>query len=195
MFLILAAIVVVAPAAAQDSRWYLAGTAGQSSVGRAFGPRDLGWAVDEEATSATVEVGYALSRHLGFQVGYRDLGSYAGQPVPCGTEISCPLAGDALALLAPFHPESVDFSGVTVAAVPRLPVSERFDLYGKVGVLDWEGRLDRSAFGQNLAEPSGTDFLGGVGARFALSKTLGVLLEVESSELAESVNLGATWKF
>lgn len=193
--LVAAALLLAAPLAADDSRWYVTASAGQSGVDREFGPATNRWLVDEEDTLANFEVGYAFHRNLGIQAGYRDLGSYSGHPAPCPPDTVCPLSSTlSLPLIVPSHPQTVEFSGVSLVAVPRWPVSDRLDVYGKVGVLDWRTRFYGDDFGRP-EEPSGLDALGGLGAQYSVSKAFGVLVEYEASELVDAVSVGASWKF
>lgn len=183
------ALLVASPLAAGESRWYVEGKLGQASVEADFGPRFLGWTVDATDTAAAVEVGYLLHRYLGVQAGYRDLGRYEGLPVPCPLDQECPLA---LVLLIPADAE---ITGVSLAAVPRWPVSDRFSVFGKLGVLDWDADFSPRLEDLPLTGYSGRDLLAGVGAKYTFPRGFGLLLEYETTDLVDGVNLGASWRF
>ncbi len=194
---VVGAFLAASSPAAGDSRWYLAGKLGQASVEENFGPPVLGWRVDGDDSAASIEVGYALHRYLGIQAGYHDLGAYEGRPRPCPPGEDCPrtLIAPPPALV-PAYPVDAEFTGFSLSAVPRWPVTERFSVYGKLGVLDWEGKLSPALdVPQRVERPSDQDLLAGIGAEYAFPNRLGVLVEYETSDLFDTVSLGASWRF
>lgn len=191
--LVCALLLAASPLAAGDSRWYLAGKLGQASVNADFGPRILGWRVDGEEPAASVELGYTIHRHFALQAGYHDLGDYAGQPLPCPRGEVCPAT--FAPSLVPVFPVESGFTGLSLAAVPRWPVNDRIWVYGKLGLLEWEGDPSPQFDGQQIERPSGTDVMAGVGAQYVFRKGLGVLLEYERAELFDGVSLGTSWRF
>ena len=176
--------------AAGDDPWSVTLKVGQASVDDTFEPEYYGWRADDEDTSASLAIGYQPFRYLGFELAFHDLGSYAGLPVPCEV---CVLENGEL--LVAVHPESVDFTGVSLAAVPRWPITERFELFGKFGFLDWRGDVTPLFTGQSIDDPSDTEVLAGVGARLGITEGLGVQLEYETTDLYDNVSLGASWTF
>lgn len=183
------ALLAAGPLAAGESRWYLEGKLGQASVEADFGPPLFGWTVDATESAAAVEVGYTLHRYLGIQAGYRDLGHYQALPSLCPEGDVCPLAQVI------FIPADAEISGVSLSAVPRWPVSERFSLYGKLGVLAWDADLSQVLPGDPDESFSGHDLLAGIGAQYTLPKGFGLLLEYERSDILDGVSLGASWRF
>ena len=167
--------------------------------------------MDDDDTAGGVELGYLVHRLLGVQAGYHDLGTYTGSNRLCPEGQICPLIqlpdvqlpgfgfGDGIGLpeLGLFAPVEAQFTGVSLAAIPRWPVTERFALYGKLGILDWEGEISTSSvFGPlTLERPSGQDFLGGVGALYAFPSGFGLQLEAETTDLYDQVSLGSSWRF
>lgn len=180
-------LLVVSPLAAGDSPWYLQGKLGQASVQTDFDAADLGFTFDSTESASTVEVGYSLHRFFDVQAGYRDLGRFDGIPTPCPDGQACPLI---LTI-----PVQADVSALSLAAVPRWPVNERFSVFGKLGVLDWDADLSPTFSGPTFESFSGRDLLAGVGAQYVFPKGFGVLLEYETSDLADDVSLGASWRF
>lgn len=183
------ALLAAGPLAAGESRWYVEGKLGQANVRADFGPPLFGWTVDANDAAAAVEVGYTVHRYLGIQAGYRDLGHYEGLPSPCLEGQVCPLAQVV------FNPAEAAISGFSLSAVPRWPVSERFSVYGKLGVLEWDADLSPQLSGFPAVGFSGRDLLAGIGAQYTFPKGLGVLLEYESSDFLDGVSLGASWRF
>lgn len=200
--IVLATLLGAPAAAAGSSSWYVAGRIGQVNVEGDFGQLPRAWLVDDDATAAGVEVGYLIHRHLGIQAGYVDLGTYVALDKPCPVGQICRFSveGEPFVFDPDIHvaaPLEADFSGFSLAALPRWPVTERFALYGKVGVIDWLGEIAFSDSNDDgpLHRPSGQDFLGGVGALYAFPRGLGVQLEYETTDLFDQVSLGSVWRF
>lgn len=192
-----AVLLAASPLAAGESRWYLTGKLGQARMEQNFGPPGFGWRVDDRGSVTSVEVGFGLHRHLGLQAGYHDLGGFVGAPRPCRTGDICPLPA-SLPQFAAVFPGRAEFTAVSLSAVPRWPLTERVSVYGKLGVLDWQGRLSAPLDGggaYQIQRSSDRDLLAGIGARYAFPKGLGLLLEYESSDLLDTVSLGASWRF
>jgi OmpA-like transmembrane domain len=193
--LLLAALALAPrPVQAGDSPWYVAAKLGVTDVEQNFGPRVLGWRVDDGDSSAAVEVGYQFHPNFALQAGYRDLGSYPGRVRPCPRGDLCPLTLSGTALIVPVFPRQADFSAVTLAAVPRWPITDRASLYGKLGALFWQSDLERTQ-GNPAEEPSGTDLLAGVGGHYEFPSGLGLLVEYEASDLMSALSAGVSWRF
>lgn len=188
-----AALVAAAPVAAGDSAWSVVAKAGQASASQDFGPPILGWRLDDDDTAAGIELRYALSRHLALAAGYLDLGSYPGQPRPCPPGDECPLT--LIDPFAPVYPIEADITAWTLAVMPRLPVTDRFAVYGKLGLLAWQADLTRAFDRQPIDDPSANELLGGIGAELTFPSGFGLLLEFEASDLLTATTAGASWRF
>ncbi|MDA8020657.1 MAG: hypothetical protein MPN21_24730 [Thermoanaerobaculia bacterium] len=176
--------------ASDDPRWSVTLKVGETRIDEDIVPDFPGWAVDGSDTSVGLAVGFELHRYLQIEAGYHDLGTYDGQHIPC-PEVC---AADAY-LQIPTHPREVDFTGFSLVLVPKWPVTEKFLLYAKVGAFDWSGDVTKLFDSQPIADPSDTDLLTGVGARFGAERGVGVQLEYERSALHDHLNLGASWRF
>jgi len=183
---------IASPAVFAESPWYVVAKLGQASVEEDFGPRILGWRVDDEDSSAGVEVGYRFNPNFGLQAGYRDLGTYPGMDRPCPPGLICPATFGPQ--LVPVFPREAEFSGLSLVAVPRWSVGEHTSLYGKLGALYWESDLTRTQ-GNPQEEPSSSELLAGVGAEYTFASGLGLLVEYETSDLLSAVSVGASWRF
>lgn len=178
--------------AADDAPWSVTLKVGQATIDDDVEPGVLGWRVDDEDTATGIAIGYSFHRNFGIEAGYHRLGTYPGLPARC--DEVCPATGQLELLVATF-PEEVEFDGFSLSIIPKWPVTERFVLYGKLGVFDWRGDVTPLFSGQSVEDPSDTDLLAGLGARFDLSRSLGLQLEYEGTELFDGVNLGATFRF
>jgi hypothetical protein len=188
----LAAALAASPLAAADSAWYLAGKVGQAGLEGSFGERGFGWRVHGEDEAASLELGVTLHRFFAVQAGYHDLGDYPGRDDACRDGLPCSLA---LLPFAPLSPAEASFSALSLSAVPRWPLTPQLTLYGKLGVLDWEGDPVLRFDGQSVAEASDRDALYGLGARYERPSGWGVLVEYERSDLLDAVSLGTSWRF
>lgn len=185
----LCTLLAASPLAAGETPWSVTAKIGRADVDRDFGPEVLGWGVDDEDTSASIEVGYDFHRKLGVQAGFHDLGTYPGFARPCPPGVICPFT------LVPVDPTEVDFAAFSLSLIPRLPLTERVGLYGKLGVLAWEGDPVWPHGPQSDAEPSERELLAGLGARYAFTWGLGLLVEHQRSDLLRETSVGMVWRF
>lgn len=79
---------------------------------------------------------------------------------------------------------SLDAHGYSAAAVGYLPLSTRFDIYGKVGQLFWDksGR-DNTGSTPFSFDDDGEDLFYGLGVGYGLTEHLGVKLEYDRYEM------------
>lgn len=187
--LLLGALLAASPALADDAgRWTVALKAGQVSVNEGFftSPGTYTWSVEDEDASAGLAVAYSFHRYLAFEAAYTDLGRYPSTPGDCPGEVCLEVVS---------WPDEVEFTGASLSFLPQWPVTESFVLYGRLGVFDWRGDTTPSNARDFFGDLSGTDLLVGVGAQLGLTDGLGVQLEYETTDLYDSVSLGASWTF
>ena len=130
--------------------------------------------------------GYNFSEHWGMEVGYRDLGSYGPYLRVNG--------GD-------FIPD-IEVTGWVVGAVGNLPVSPRFTLYGKLGMLAYDADLSGTvrrfnSFGPDgriSASDDGNELYYAVGGKVRLGKgTVDLGLDYTIyNDIADAINLALT---
>jgi OOP family OmpA-OmpF porin len=168
-----------------DSSTYLGGTVGQSQAkdfctGVTTGG---GTTCDDKYTSWSILIGYQWNRHLGFEIGYRDLGQASANG----------LGGNVTA-------EAHAFETVVLGI---LPVGERFSVYGKFGAYLAESDLVTTAPNSVASEhDSNIDLTYGVGVQFELTKQFGVRAEWQryqdigpSNMDVDAISLGLIWRF
>ena len=187
---ILSALALAAPGWASDAEaWSVRLKIGQASVDEEFDSDVLGWRVDDDADSAGLAIRLTPSRYVGFELGYHDLGSYAGLPRPCEACIQ------ENGILVVVHPESVDFTGVSLALVRAWEITDWLEISGKLGLLEWRGDVTPFYSFQSIDDPSGTDLLAGVDAHFRIARGLGIQLEYEATDFHDNLSLSASWVF
>ncbi|MEZ5333579.1 MAG: porin family protein [Thermoanaerobaculia bacterium] len=191
-FAVLAVLTLGAlPARAGDSPWFARAKFGQADVDAAFGEPVFGRRVDDEDGTAAVELGYRFGPHLAIQAGYHDLGEYEGLELPCPLAQPCPDLDEI-----PFRLSTVELTGVSLSLVPRLPLGERFSLFGTIGVIDWNADIVADTGGDTIDSFDGQDLLAGVGLGYDLPSGLGFQLELEGFELdAVALTAGVGWRF
>ncbi len=146
-------------------------------------------------------VGYRFSEVVAVELTSIDFGA-AG--LSLSTDVAAPsgsFSGDAEV--------KVEVEGISLAGLFSLPIGERFGLYARLGVLDWEangrgtasGRLPDGSGGsaavndEFVASESGTDVHYGVGGRFRVSNHFAVRAEWERYEIADLNVLSAGVEF
>ena len=177
------------PAYAQDAGFYIGGAFGQSKTKNDAAPfTALGATVtknDERNTMFRLFGGYDVNKHLGIEAAYVDLGAFG---------VSGTIGG------APFTAFG-DITGLSVSGVGTLPLSEKFSVFGSVGVFFSKVKASASvAAVAGAARDSGTDLTAGVGIKYALSKNIAARLEVNRYGLddngsAVTYSMGLQYKF
>jgi OOP family OmpA-OmpF porin len=146
----------------QDTGWYAGFNLGQSTV------KDFDCtgttSCDDKDTAWSIFGGYQFNKNFGVELGYVDLGKATQSGV-------VPLFGS---FSASFEVTGFEFSGVGT-----LPISERFSMYGKLGLFMWDLDVKGSSTltGPVSLSEDGTDFTFGIGARYHFTKNLAVQLQ------------------
>lgn len=206
--LVLMALVAL-PLAAADSPWSVTVTAGEARVDAAL-TSELSRHLDSDATSRSVSVAYRLHPRLEIEAGLHDLGSYRGVARLCPPESPDCIErfvqeAQALGLCAIPDPECLgpdifggletEISARSLSLVPRWPLKERFVVFARAGVIDWNGDLSVPAIARS-DRFSGQDLLLGTGLEVALAG--GFALDVEYHQFDfdyRSTTAGVRWRF
>ncbi len=187
---------------AGESPWYVAARFGESSAEAQLGQRHP-QRVDDEASTASIELGHEVNRYLAVEAGYHDLGSHAGVGSPCRQNSDCFIERlAALGLCAEGFDCTeiailidVEISGLSLALVPRLPLGERLSLRGKLGILSWDGEVTAASLG-TIERFSGENLVAGVGLEYSFPSGLGILAQHEELDLdGGATSIGMRWRF
>lgn len=176
-----AVVIVASPTgaaeASYDNGWYV-----EAGVRHVESSRGVSaFVVDDEESGWSLGVGYAFTGNFALQADYLDLGRdhFA---------TDCPPPNVCLVE----NTDLVDITGVSLAVVGRWPITDLFDVYGKVGVVGWD-----SDFHVRPLDQSGEDLLLGIGCGFNVSPNWRLALQyedfgfdVESSTLSLSHRFG-----
>ncbi len=164
-------------ASADETKWYAGAAIGEahsdvSERGLTQQLIDLGYAASAEVSNQSrlgwrVHAGYQASPHLGFELGYVDLGELETRFFGVVADTAEFLA-DTNAL----HPASG--SGVDVAAIGRIAIGSRLTLHARTGVFVWEADIHTRSGASQYAkrESDGLDLLLGIGGDIQLFSQL-----------------------
>lgn len=172
---------------ADDSGWYLGGNAGlaQATIddqGIAAGLLADGFTTtairdDENDLGFKLFGGYQLNRYFALEAGYFNLGEFdfTATTVPAGT-----LDG------------RIKLSGMNLDAVGRLPFTDRFSAFGRVGVNYAEAKDRFAGTGAvNVVQPKrdkrDTNYKFGLGLQYELTERLGLRAEAERYRIDDAV--------
>jgi OOP family OmpA-OmpF porin len=180
MALLLVLGLAAAPRTYAEGHWYIGGSAGSTDGGIdasdyrslladagitannvSFDDTDVGW---------KVYGGYNINDYIGLEAGYTDLGEMKSS---FGTTVAPGDIQDVVDAAARVHPFFA--GGATFSVVGKVPLGERFELFGKIGAFVWdnaEGKTNVSSPSDHheraVVDHDGSDVLYGVGISFAL---------------------------
>lgn len=145
-----------------DQGFYVGAGIGQSTIEEDtfdLKASDLAW---------QLFAGYRFLDYIAAEIGYIDAGS----------------PEDSIGTIT----ASVDTTGFQVSALPTLPISDTFAIYGRLGLLAWEqeARATNSANGLSASlEDDGNEFFWGVGLQFS-NRTLGFRVEYNQADVEDT---------
>ena len=187
---ILLTLTAAASAAGAENPLYLTAKVGNTSFDSGYDPGDpVNYLVDGDDGSWGLGVGVRLGKHLALQAEFQDLGSAPGIGHPCPDDFLC---------LIPEVPVEADSTAISVSVLPQLELSERFSIYGKLGLAFWESDVSEIEVTPFPVSESldGEDFLYGAGLRWQLPGSFGLFVEHERiADLFATTSVGVTYDF
>jgi len=176
----LAACIVASTAAAQDRGTYIGIGVGQSRIQADTGAMDAAarragftgstTSADEHDTAWKLYLGHQYHRNFAVEASYTDFGRFSRSTQTTGPAAN--LGG------------SVRGYAVSLDAVGLAPVTERFTLFGKVGLQHWDLDAQAASLAAGVATTAttsarGNDWKLGLGARYDFNRNIGVRFEWE----------------
>ncbi len=142
--------------------------------------------VDDSDTGFKVFGGYSFNSNFAVELSYFDLGEVSGREN-----------------FPPFGTVSFDVgvSGLNASAVGRLPLSDTFALFGKLGFAsyDLDASVNVAGFGSGSDSSSETDMTYGVGGSLSFAGQWEVRVEWEAINVdggdANMLSVGALYRF
>lgn len=122
---------------------------------------DSGFSFDESDTGFEARIGYRFLKFVGVEVGYVDFGS-PDKSIGSGNA-------------------KIEADGFDIFAVGALPFANRWEIFGKVGYINWDDTATLKSGGTTMkSDDDGTDFSWGAGVGFKIFGPLHVRAEYES---------------
>lgn len=146
------------PALAQDSSWFVGVGISYLKSDEACPGAAAGAACDDKATTWKIFGGYQFNSYLGIELGLSDMGDWPASVTGLGA---------ATAKLRVFE----------TVFVGTLPLSQRFSIYGKGGIYQWDADYKFPAGVGGSADADGNDFTFGAGVRINFTRNTALRLE------------------
>jgi OOP family OmpA-OmpF porin len=139
-----------------------------------------GSGIDDSDTGFKIFGGYNFNENFAIEAGYFDFGEASGD-----------FGGDSF---------SIGVSGLSASAVGRLPVSDMFSLFGKLGFAsyDVDVSFNIAGFGSGSASDSDSDMIYGVGGALSFGKSFEARLEYEALNVdgdASMISVSGLFRF
>ena len=153
---------------------YVGGSIGNTSVE----VEDSGLSFDDSDTGYKVFGGYRFMKYFGVEGGYMSFGEPSDEV--SGIDVS------------------IEATGWDAFAVGILPLGERFEVFGKLGLIFWDSDVDVSGAGSD--SDSGSDTAYGVGGAFLIGEHFAIraeyeIFDIEDTEDVNMFSVGAEWRF
>ena len=153
-----------------------------------FEPDTATTSFDNKGPGYSFVVGYRLFPWLAVEGGYTDMGKVSHRIISDGTQFNAP-ANANLSINA-------KSTGISVSALGILPLSYRWEVYGRAGAVFATNRLslfisDSLGDGSGQLSGSKTNFLAGAGVSMSLAEVYGVRLEYQRIFSVEAEQIGA----
>lgn len=187
LLLLGSASLVLAPAA-EAGPFYFFGKLGSTSASVDV-TTALPGIIDGDDNSKGFGLGLKIGRYLAFQAEYHDLGR-----VP-GFGLACPFEEPGC---VPGLPLEADSSAISLTVLPHLLLTQRIQLYGKLGVVSWDSDISvvSELADDFLAKRSEEELIYGAGLRLQFPGPIDAFAEYERiADSFDTVAIGATWGF
>lgn len=146
-------------------------------VGAAIGQTNVDTSGFDDPISFSISGGYRIHNNFAVEASYINLGESDNDLAPVWT---------------------LEADGFNLSVVGIAPISEQWELYGKLGMFLWDFTLEEENFG-TLAADDGSDISFGVGASFKMSDALSIAAEYQRFDVADvdvsNFSLGVRFSF
>lgn len=151
--IIAASLAFLAPLAAVAERGpYVSGSVGSAQLSDDFD----GFDIDADSTAWRVALGYRFNDFFALEGGYKNFGRFEETVDFLGVPANASLKAD----------------GFTLGGVASIPLTDRFDVFGRAGAFFWDGDADIN--GITSASPDDTNLYLGGGLRFGLTERFSI---------------------
>ena len=151
--------------------------AGGGYVGLSAGQTNVDLSGFDDGDSIAIIGGFKINQNFAVEASYVDLGESKDNVAPVWT---------------------IEADGFNFAAVGLIPINDKIDIFGKVGVFIWDVTLNESGYGE-IASDDGTDLSYGIGATANFTDQFSLVLEYQKFDLGDddvtNISLGARFNF
>ncbi len=140
-------------------------------IGASVGQADTDASDLDSSTGFRILGGYMYNDNFGVEVGYMDIGEFDGN--------------------SPTSNASIEADGAYVAGVGVYPLSDRFNLFGKVGLFHYE--YDVLVNGSSVENNDGTEMLLGLGVDYSLTPAIAIGAEYNQVSDIDESDVDAIW--
>jgi len=176
------ALVTFSDAASANESFYVFGTLGNTNSDSSISFESR---IHDDSYSYKFGAGYAVNRTFYVETAYQVIGSQ-------NAETACPPDLACVELIFPLWTKA-DLTAWSLSVTGSIPITERFDLFGKVGIAHWDLSFDgiSSAF-----DTSDEDLLYGAGLRWVMGERWKLSVEYEHIEFGvDTVGIGVSYYF
>jgi OOP family OmpA-OmpF porin len=175
-------LTILADTAIAQSGFYAFGSFGTTDFDISFSTLAR---VDGNDDNYKLGAGYVVNRNLSLEVAYHDFGNQNAR-TDCPPDFAC------VALLLPLRTRA-DSTAYSLSVIGSIPVTERFDVFGKVGIAGWDVGFEGIS---SVFDTSGEDLLYGAGLRWSINDHWKVFAEYEKIELGvDTAGIGVSYHF
>jgi hypothetical protein len=173
-------LIIFSRSAAAQSEFYVLGSIGNTSSDASLGSLNR---IDDDGSSYSMGAGYAFNNNFSIEGAYLDFGSHDAA-TDCPPGFSC--------LVIPVATQA-DISGISLSLIGSIPLTDRLDAYGKIGLVSWD--IEYSGI-SSAFDISDQDLLYGAGLRMAVNEDWTVFAELEKVQLDLTVaSIGVSYHF
>lgn len=130
--------------------------------------------LDDDTTGGKLFAGYRFNEYFAVEASYFDFGEFEDRA------------------------NSLEVDGFGLAAVVSYPITSDLDIFGKIGIQDWDAET-RGPIAQGLSTDSDTDAFYGIGVRYSITDSISVQAEAERYEIEDfdldAASIGITFNF
>lgn len=146
-------------------------------IGASIGQTDPDIPTFDDGTSFALTGGYRVNKNFAVEASYVDLGESDDNIAPVWT---------------------IKADGFNFAAVGIIPVNNKFEVFGKVGMYIWDFSVHEAGTGE-IYRSDGNDISFGFGASFNLADQFNLIFEYQKFEVddqdASNISFGARLNF
>ena len=175
-------LAILSDAAIAEGNFYVSGAMGNADADISLNAQNRVYGDDD---GYTLGGGYTFNQNLSLEVAYKDFGRQSAA-TDCPPDFAC------VALVIPLT-TTADLKAISVSLIGSIPLTEKFELFGEVGIASWDVDYEGISSAFNT---SGEDLLYGAGVRWAINDNWKVFVEYGKIDLDfETAGVGMSYHF